>query len=248
MVFNRGINTDVEPFLVTPEGKNIQYVTKTKLLGVIINEKLSTWDNTRYIEQKAFKRIWILKRLKALGCSIPELVTVYIRLVRSVCEYALPYWGTMISKQESVRIERIQRTAVHVILGDIFKSYMKALEICNLERLYDRRAGLIRNFAIKTCANPKFKSWFAKNTNPERELRRTLQTWKEPFTRTEKFHKSPIPHLTRILNGMESNGGEDDSTKCELCKICFSSLDNLSDHRRFKHSQENVPRWSNRVM
>ena len=51
--------------------------------------------------------IWVLKGLKALGCSITELVTVYIRLVRSVCEYALPYWGTMISKQESKRIEHI---------------------------------------------------------------------------------------------------------------------------------------------
>ena len=154
----------------------------------------------------------------------------------------------MISKQESIRIERIQRTAIHVILGDAFKSYMKALAMCNLDRLDYRRVELIRNFAINTCANPKFTSWFAKNTTPERELRRTLPTWKEPFTRTEKFSKSPIPHLTRILNGVESNGGEVNLPGCKLCEICFSSLENLSDHRRFKHNQENVPRWSNRIM
>ena len=125
---------------------------------------------------------------------------------------------------------------------------MKALEICNLERLDYSRVGLIRNFAIKTCANPKFEKWFAKNTTPERELRQILATWKEPFTRTEKFCKSLIPQLTRILNDVESNGGEVNLPECKLCEICFSSLENLSDHRRFKHNQENVPSWSNRIM
>ena len=57
MIFNSGQNIDVEPILVSPMGEKIHYVTKTKLLGVILNEKINTWDNTLNIESKAYKRI-----------------------------------------------------------------------------------------------------------------------------------------------------------------------------------------------
>ena len=74
MIFNSGRNINTEPNLISPNGETIHYVTKTKLLGVMINEKLNTWDNTYHIEGKAYKRIWILKRLKNLGYDLSQLI------------------------------------------------------------------------------------------------------------------------------------------------------------------------------
>ena len=91
MIFNPSRNIDFQPFLYDPNGETIDYVQQTKLLGVIILEDLRTELNTKNIETKAYRRIWYLKRLIIHGCPIEDLVTVYVRQVRSVCEYAVQY-------------------------------------------------------------------------------------------------------------------------------------------------------------
>ena len=81
MILNTSRNIDVEPILITPNSRPLQFVTKAKLLGFILKEFLTMWDNTLTIESKSYKRIWVLKRLKNLGCNLNELTTAYIRLV-----------------------------------------------------------------------------------------------------------------------------------------------------------------------
>ena len=147
MLFNRGRNCDFEPIIKTPEGSTIEYTRETKLLGVIINDNLNTWDNTKHIENKCYKRIWMLRRLANLGCGKDDLVMTYVRQIRSICEFAVPYWGSMLTKEESRRIERVQRTALHVIMGESFIDYKNALLACGLERLDERRMKLIISFA-----------------------------------------------------------------------------------------------------
>ena len=127
MILNTSRNIDVEPISMTPNSGPLQFVTKAKFLGFILNEKLKIWDNTLTIESKSYKRIWVLKRLKNLGCDLNELTTAYIRLVWSVCEFSVTYWGTMICGKESTRNERIQKTALHVILENDFGSYNATL-------------------------------------------------------------------------------------------------------------------------
>ena len=87
MIFSRMRKTDVEPFIRLEDEKVVEYTNNTKLLGVVINKKLSTWDNTKYIESKAYRCIWIIKRLGSLGCGRDDLVMTYVRIVRSVCEF-----------------------------------------------------------------------------------------------------------------------------------------------------------------
>ena len=132
MIFNRAKLTDIEPFLTAPNGQKIEYTDKAKLLGVIINERMTTSDNTKNIETKSYKRMWIIKRLANLGCSKDDLLMTYVRQIRSICEFASPFWGPMITLDESRRIERIQRTALHIILGPEFTCYSRAMEITGM--------------------------------------------------------------------------------------------------------------------
>ena len=230
MIFNRAKNTDCEPFLQTQDNEIIQYTTKTTLLGVVINDKLTTWDNTLYIEGRAFKRILILKRLANFGCKVEELVTVYIRIVRSVCEFAVQFWGPMLTKVEVRRLERVQRTALHVILGDSFNNYRQALEVTGLESLEERRVGLIKKFALKTAGNQKFAHWFAKNDEPVRNSRNKQSKWKQVYVRTNKFQKSALPVMTEILNQYQKEDTGD--ICCNMCNQCFTSWDNLQVHKK----------------
>ena len=69
------------------------------------------WDmNTNYICGKAYDRIWMIRRLKALGATNTELVDVYIKQVRCVLEMAAPVWTPALTKGQITQIERVQKT------------------------------------------------------------------------------------------------------------------------------------------
>ena len=50
-------------------GTEIKLLEEMKLLGLIITSDPKFSKNTDYIVKKAFKRIWMLKRMKNLGAS-----------------------------------------------------------------------------------------------------------------------------------------------------------------------------------
>ena len=91
----------------------------------------------------------------------------------------------MICGKESSRIERIQKTALHVILGNEFGSYSAALSRTKLVRLDIRKEQLISNFSVKTAKNGKFAEWFRKNVGQNRTIRLKQPTYREEFIRTE---------------------------------------------------------------
>ena len=227
----------------------IEYTDKAKLLGVIFNNRMTTSDNTKNIETKSYKRMWIIKRLANLGCPQDDLLMTYVRQIRSICEFAAPFWGPMITLDESRRIERIQRTALHIILGPEFTCYSRALETTGMERLDYRREVLIKKFAIKTANNEKFAHWFIRSKEPVRNTRSEVKNWREVYTRTEKYKKSAIPHMTNILNNMEESELKGDELVCDQCNLSFSNRNNLKLHSRFKHKEDgNLPIWSNKTI
>ena len=85
------------------------------LLGVIITSDLK-WDkNTEHITKKAYARLLMLKRLKQMGASIPTLIDVYTKHVRSVLEFAVVVWNSSLTQDNVITIERVQKCALSVI-------------------------------------------------------------------------------------------------------------------------------------
>ena len=83
-------------------------------------------ENTDYICKKGYSRLWLLRRLKGLGANVSEMVDVYNKQIRSILELAAPVWQAGLTKQESNQIERVQRTAFHIILGENYLYYENA--------------------------------------------------------------------------------------------------------------------------
>ena len=85
------------------------------------------------------------------------------------------------------------------MLGQDYKSYGKSLKYLGLETLYERRNKLCKNFANKSLKHPKFTKWFKPNV--KRSFTRNIPTrFCEVNARTERFNKSPINYLTKLLN------------------------------------------------
>ena len=152
--------------------------------------------------------MWILRRLKGLGASTDELLDVYFKQVRSVLELAVPVWQPALTSQEVKQIERLQKCALAIILGDKYTNYEQAKEEVGIERLSDRRKLLCKNFAKKAAKSEKFKNWFIQNETLEnqystrRNKNKIVPLFKPIPTRTNRYKKSPLPYLTDILNGM----------------------------------------------
>ena len=130
---------------------------------MVIRSDLKWYDNTDHICKKGYERLWMLRRLKGLGANYSELLDVYQKQVRSVMELAVPVWEPGLTVQEEKQIERVQRTAFYIILGDQYMKYEYALEILECERLSERRSKLCVNFAKKAMKHPKYKNWFSES-------------------------------------------------------------------------------------
>ena len=159
--------------------------------------------NTSNIVCRANKRLWILRRLRNYGASTSSLADVYTKQIRSILEFGVPIWQGNITLEEKNDIERVQRCATHIILGDHYKTYPEALKALNLETLEVRRIRLCLNFALKAESHPKFRNWFVPTTKAYNT--RHNKKYKDVFANHARFSRSPLGYLIRLLNMHYSN-------------------------------------------
>ena len=174
----------------------LEVVEEFKLLGVIITSNLK-WNKN--ITQKGFQRLMMLRRLKQLGASQTELKDIYEKQVRSILEFAAVVWHPGLTKKNTAQIERVQKSAFAIILGQNYISYENALCILNMETLSNRREALSLKLAKKAMEHPHHSTWFEAHgeTVNTRAVKMALKT---AITRTERLKNSPIPYLTSLLN------------------------------------------------
>ena len=81
----------------------------------------------------------MLTKLKYVGTSTEDLIDIYILFVRSAAEYCSVVFHSSMTQEEGDKLERIQKTCLRVILGDMYISYEAALEMTGLQTLSLRR-------------------------------------------------------------------------------------------------------------
>jgi hypothetical protein len=198
MLFNTSNKNDFSPELKI-DGVLLEVVKELKLLGVIITSDLKWHRNTENITKKAYKRLWILKRLKQMGASTKTLIDIYAKHVRSVLEFAAVVWSSSLTKENIMTIERVQKSAFAVIIGSRYESYEEACVKLNMETLSKRREKLSLKFATKSYEHEIHTKWFVPNQGE------AITRSEKPFLnhvqgRTERLLKSAIPYLTTLLN------------------------------------------------
>ena len=149
MLFNTSHKNDFSPELEI-DGVVLEVVEKMKLLGVMLTSDLKWRENTEFITKKAYKRLWLIKRLKQLGASTASLVDMYTKHVRSVVEFAAVVWNSSLTQEDTCSIERVQKCAFAVILGSRYYSYEAACTSISMETLATRREKLSLKFAKKS--------------------------------------------------------------------------------------------------
>ena len=150
ILFNPLRNYDFVPQLSIEEGSYVEVVEEQKILGHVMRSDMKTISNTEFICKKAYRRMWVLRRLKSLGCPVAELVDVLKQQIVSICEGSVAFWGPMITKNESNMLERCLKTGLHIIYQEQYLSFNNALKLANMRSLKARRLEAITNFSKKS--------------------------------------------------------------------------------------------------
>ena len=69
----------------------------------------------------------MIGNLKRLGASNIEIIDVYQKQVRSILELAVPVWTAGLTIDNIRELERVQKTALAIILGRKYDGYHDAL-------------------------------------------------------------------------------------------------------------------------
>ena len=198
MVFNPCTSIDFIPEF-NLDGHDIEVVEEMRLLGLILRSDLTWHANTDNMVTKANKRLWMLRRLHALGADTDDMVDIYSTQIRSVLELAVPAWHGSFNQGERLEIERVQKSAFYIILGDSYLSYRNAQKTLGLDSLESRRSQLCLRFGKKAEKHEKHKQWFKFNDQTV-NTRQQKMKYCDVKARLSRFKKSPISFLTNMLN------------------------------------------------
>ena len=121
------------------KGEPIEVIEKTRLLGTMITRDLK-WDlNTSTIVKKANARMELLRRVAGFGTPPEDLKEIYVLFIRSILEQSATVWHSSLTQENKDDLERVQKTALKVILQDNYKGYKNSLAQLEIETLENRR-------------------------------------------------------------------------------------------------------------
>ena len=112
-------------------------------------------------------------------------------------------WHSSITKQCENNLERVQKSALKVILGEKYVSYDNALKVLGLQSLKERREELCLKFAKKCLLVPKLKRMFPRSHQSHVMDKRSPEAYQVKRGLTERLRRSAIPHMQRLLNKQE---------------------------------------------
>ena len=133
MVFNFTNNHQFTTRL-SVNNENIQVVDNTKLLGTYITNDLK-WDlNTSELVKKANMRLQLLHKIIDFGSSLSDLKEIYILFIRSILDQSCTIWNSSLTQENINDIERVQKSALRIILGERYKTYQNALNLLEMRQ------------------------------------------------------------------------------------------------------------------
>ena len=124
---------------LTINGRTIDRVEETKLVGMWVTTWLDWEKNTREICKKAYARMTMITKLKYAGVTVEDLIHIYILYIRSLLEYCSVVWHSTLTADMSHDIECVQKLCLKIILGQKYSGFDNALEATGLGKLFNRR-------------------------------------------------------------------------------------------------------------
>ena len=176
----------------------VEVVPEQKLLGTIIQDDLRWDSNTSNLVKRANARMRLLHKLSEYKAPREDLKTIYIAYIRSILEQSAVVWHASLTLQNMEDLERVQKSALKIILKNKYIHYNQACELLSLDTLKERRQKLYLSFAQKSVKNGSMI--FEKNQKLHNMQTRKMEHFKVTQCNTERLKNSAVPHMQILLN------------------------------------------------
>ena len=178
----------------------IEVIDSTRLLGTIITSDLRWEQNTSHIVKKANARMELLRRVASFGTNVNDLKIIYVLFIRSQLEQSAVVWHSSLTEQNKSDLERVQKSALKVILGLKYENYKKALNDLDLVTLEERREFLCLKFARKCTENEKAKSIFPLKNKIHMMSARKEDIYEVQHANTDRLKNFAVIYMQNLLN------------------------------------------------
>ena len=109
-------------------------------------------------------------------------------------------WHSSLTEQNRNDLERVQKSALKVILGEKYQSYNKALIELNLETLEERRNTLCLKFAQKCLTNEKNQQMFPLSKKIHSMETRKPEEFEVQYAKTDRLKNCAKIYMQNLLN------------------------------------------------
>ena len=136
---------------ITIDGCVILVSSQVKVLGLVLDSKLSFKDHVDYITTKCNRSVYALRKVRAY-LTVQQSLLIYTSMIRPVLEYCSGMLGSL-SKERSARLEVCQNRALRVVLrANPRFSATRARDSLNISLLSVRRATTFTKLVSKVAA------------------------------------------------------------------------------------------------
>ena len=145
-------------------------------------------------------RLFMLRRLRSLGATAPELTTVFNSFILPKLTYASPAWSSSLNITQMRQLERVHKRACKIILGADYGGYDSALTTLGIPSLSQIYQQTLEKFGRGLLQHPRHRHLLPPAApRPSRALRHSniLQPIR---ARTDRYKNSAIPAITKIIN------------------------------------------------
>ena len=112
-------------------------------------------------------------------------------------------WHSSLTQENVADLERVQKSAVKIILQDKYKYYRKSLNFLDIPTLSERCDQLSLSFAKKCLKNPQTKDMFPLNKKSHNIETRNCEKYLVEHANTDRLKTSSIIFMQRMLNENE---------------------------------------------
>ena len=200
MIFNKPRNYDFPPEFAFSNGEVLECLESTKLLGIYLTSDLRWKENCNQIFMNAMAKMWLLRRLKKLNLDAELILDFYLKEIRPLAEHGVAIWNSGLTKGQVIDLEKIQKIALRIILGEDYISYDVACTLMNILPLEYRRTDLCTTFATKLFLSPRSGEFFTPaekivNTRSDQQL-----LVAEKKCNSKRCYTAPHSYLARLVN------------------------------------------------
>ena len=112
----------------------IEILDEFKVVSFILRNGMKTYSNTFYIMGKAYKQMWLFRRLKALGATNAELIDTLEKQKLSLLWLGAPSCYCLLTQTEKTNIERVGKVGMKIIFGEHYSGLETSTQFIGISR------------------------------------------------------------------------------------------------------------------